>query len=276
LYAQVTPDKEMQQAVRALTKEEQRALMPWLTQHGPFWDDARNHGPDDWIEWDGQIVTDSAVGEAAWCCLNGIERGLVSFNPSDWEFSPIPIDWVLAAGIKKTASVINYWELVAFESALQALPEPLATWGQLQDIATSRYIQLTFAGDAFKPLSGHPFVSSAAQRLLVILGILNRFKSCFDAKGQRTPEGQEIYQNYFVGKKGEGGRGALFTDSSESEKVEFEERLTFKHPQIAGKTIFCTWHGKIQTPQLRVHFSSPIRADEPIYIAYIGPKITKK
>ena len=51
--------------------------------------------------------------------------------------------------------------------------------------------------------------------------------------------------------------------------------MTFKHPTDASKTLFCPWHGKVQTPQLRVHFSWPVRADEPLYIVYVGPKITK-
>ena len=42
------------------------------------------------------------------------------------------------------------------------------------------------------------------------------------------------------------------------------------------KTLFCPWHGKVQTPQLRVHFSYPIRANEPLYIVYVGPKLTKR
>lgn len=95
-------------------------------------------------------------------------------------------------------------------------------------------------------LDGHPFLSSAAQRLLAILDILNRFKSCFDKESQRTVEGHEIYQNYFTGKKEGGGHGATFTDSSESEKTKFKNELTFKHPEDASKTIFCPWHGKVQ------------------------------
>jgi hypothetical protein len=269
-------DKVMQQAVRALNKEEQRALMQWITQHGPFWEDARNHGPDDWIECNGQIVTDSAVGEAAWCSLNGLERGLVSFTPSDWQFSPVTIDWVLDDGIKKTANVFNYWDAATVEAVLQDAPAHLDSWNRLEGIAIARFTQLTFAGDAFVHLKGIPFVPSAAERLRFILDKLNRFKSCFDANGLRTPEGHEIYQNFFTGKKGDGGRGALFTDSSSPEKDEFKMKMTFKNPNNADETLFCPWHGKVQTPQLRVHFSWPIQADQPLYVVYVGPKLTKR
>ena len=56
---------------------------------------------------------------------------------------------------------------------------------------------------------------TAAERIRVLLGILDRFRTCFDGEGNRTAEGHEIYQNYFTGKN------ALFTDSSDDEKIEF-------------------------------------------------------
>ncbi len=109
-----------------------------------------------------------------------------------------------------------------------------------------------------------------------VLEILNRFKVCFDEKGQRTAEGNTIYQDFFTGKKEGGGHGAMFSDSSDSEKNEFGKELTFNHPGAPTQTLFCPWHGKVQTPQLRVHFSDPIRANEPLYVVYVGPKLTKR
>lgn len=276
MHAQVTVDKAMHQAVQGFSLEERRALIQWLTQHGPFWDDMRNHGPDDWIENSGKIVTDTAVGEAAWCCLNGIERGLVSLTPSDWEFSPIPVDWVTGTSSKRSTEVLNHWDPAAIEVFLEALPVPLGSWGNLEVLATTRFTGLIFAVDAFAPLNGYPFSLAAAQRLVFLLDTLNRFKACFDADGQRTPDGHQIYRDFFTGKKGGGGRGPLFTDSSENEKSTFKTEMTFKHPADASKTLFCPWHGKVQTPQLRVHFSWPVRADEPLIVVYVGPKITKR
>ncbi|WP_169203256.1 hypothetical protein [Aromatoleum bremense] len=266
----------MPQAIQALAFEKRRAFMLWLTQHGPFWEDSRKHGPDDWIECNGSIVTDSAVGEAAWCCLNGIKQSLVSLTPSSWEFSPVPVDWVSNTGDKKSTGVVNHWTPAAIEAALQAEPAPLISWSQLDALAIARCTRLTFAADAFAPLNGLPFVSGAAQRLLFVLETLNRFKSCFDVAGQRTPEGHEIYHDFFTGKKEEGGRGALFSDSSDEEKSKFRSEMTFQHPADNTMSLFCSWHGKVQTPQLRVHFSWPIRADEPVYVVYVGPKITKQ
>ena len=100
--------------------------------------------------------------------------------------------------------------------------------------------------------------------------VLHDLKNCFDDRGQRTPEGHETYRKHFTGKK------AWFSDSSDSEKADFRRDLTFSHPADAGETLFCTWHGKVKTPQLRIHFSWPVHAAEPLYVVYVGPKITRR
>ena len=95
-------------------------------------------------------------------------------------------------------------------------------------------------------------------------------KNSFDQQGKRTSGGHTLYQKYFTGAK------AWFSDSSDREKAQFRNELTFPHPADPDKTIFATWHGKVKTPQLRIHFSWPIRADKPLYVVYAGPKITKR
>ena len=46
--------------VQMLRHDERRALLQWLTQQGPFWEDARNHEPERLARWNGNIVTDTA------------------------------------------------------------------------------------------------------------------------------------------------------------------------------------------------------------------------
>src|SRR5437762_1028996 len=128
VQAPVTPTMMMPQAVQVLKVDERRALLQWLTQQGPFWEDLRNHGPDEWLEWNGKIVTDTAVGEAAWCCLNGIERGLVSLSPSDWEFYPVPVEWVRDEANRTSVDVANHWDPTTIEIVLRAAPIPMASW----------------------------------------------------------------------------------------------------------------------------------------------------
>ena len=250
----------LQLASRGLTQNERRALLQWLTQQGPFWDDMRNHAPDDWLEFNSLIVTDTSLGEAGWCCGSGIERGLVSFVPSNWQFTPILVDWLSEEKPSQTIPISNYWDAGTLEGFLRLAPPPLTSWDQLDDLATVRFGQITFSPDTFEPLHGLPFVSAAAQRLVVVLDILNRFKGCFDEKGRRTKEGHHIYQNFFTGKKGDGGRGALFSRSSEEKKRRFfKSEMTFKDPSNAARRMFCPRPGNSHPPRLRVHFSYPIK-----------------
>ena len=106
--------------------------------------------------------------------------------------------------------------------------------------------------------------------MVFLLSALDGFASEFDASGLRTPEGRRIYREYFSGEE------AAFSDSSDSEKRRFRARLTFPHPDEPGESMFCTWHGKVSHMTLRLHFSWPVRADEPVYVVYAGPKLTKR
>lgn len=275
--AQVTPTMTMPQIIQQFDDRNKRqSIMQWLTRTGPFWEDERMHGPDDYLMCQDEIVTDSAVGEAAWLCLKGIERHLVSFKPSLWEISPLSVSFFEEEKTKESVEVHNFWELSTLAKRLENTPALLDSWVRLREAVILRFPHLLFSKDAFSALEGHPFVHGAAQRLMVLLKLLDRFKTCHDDQGKRTKEGHEMYKDFFTGKKGDGGKGALFKDSSDSEKVEFKEEMTFKHPGRSGKNLFCPWHGSTQTPQFRIHFSWPVKAHEPIYIVYIGPKITKR
>ncbi len=57
---------------------------------------------------------------------------------------------------------------------------------------------------------------------------------------------------------------------------EIKKDMTFTDPEDAQKGLFCSWHGKIKTPQIRIHFEwlRP-KGQRSIKVAYIGPKITK-
>lgn len=276
LNSTVINDIKLQQAVNMMEVSERRSLMSWVTKYGPFWEDSRNHSSDEWLELDSAIVTDSAIGEAAWCCLNGLNRGLISLTPSNWLTTPLPVEWIRDNGERACVGVENFWEITKTDAYGKSVPVVVMSWPQLRDVAISRFPLITFSASAFEPLAGSPFSSSAAQRFIFLCHTLNALKSCFDDKGQRTSRGHELYQNFFTGKKEDGGRGALFSDSSDSELNDFTKEMTFDHPEKEGEVILCSWHGKIQTPQMRLHFSWPIVADTPLYVTYLGPKITKR
>lgn len=268
------PGVPMLQAVQKLTQNERKALMFWMTRGGPFWDDPcnRKHPAEDWLECRGDLVTDSAIGEAAYRALNGVECGLVSAAPSNWNYSPVEVIWRRQdEGLDdQSATLENLWDTDALEARLQEAPPPIESWVELESSVRNQFTRLTFADSCFEPLEGVPFVGSTAKRIPVLLNILDQLAGAFDEKGTRTPEGHKISQDYFV------GENALFSDSSDTEKQHFKDKLTFPHPEDPKESLFCTWHGKARHRQfpLRLHFSTPIRAKEPIYVVYVGPKIT--
>ena len=272
LSANAIPGTTMQQVFRNFPEAQRRSALGWMTRSGPFWDDIRRHGPDDWLECQGEVVTNSAMGEAAYCNLHGLVYSLISVTPSNWDFSPVAVTWRRGnAGLEDRCSEVENWrDVVALEERLRRASPPTRSWSDLERTSTSRFANLTFASNCFEPLAGHPFAKAASDRILVLLGVLDRFVCAFDENGRRTSEGHRIYQDYFT------GSNALFSDSSDTEKREFREQLTFPNPNDPGDALFCTRHGKIRHMGLRLHYSWSERAGEPVYIAYVGPKITKR
>ena len=264
----------LKQAVpRVLAKDEQRAVMQWLDRSGPFWDVEREHDENDYFECKGDVVTDTAIGEAAYRNLHGARCDLVSAVPSEWDFSPIEVVWNREAeGLESKTAILENWRNAdSLEKKLRDTAPPLQSWGDLQKASESRFENLTFTQDCFKPLEGRPFADSTANRCIELLGILDRFACAFDLEGKRTPEGNDIYQNFFTGER------AWFSDSTSNEKNDFLAEMTFRHPDNPEKSLFCPRHGKVNYRHfpIRIHFSWPVLATEPLYVAYVGPKITQ-
>ena len=272
LTASPMPNLSMQQVIGRLADSERSAAMAWIIRGGPFWDDLRQHDVDDWLECGGEIVTDTAVGEAAFRALNGVDCSLVSVIPSDWDYSPVEVTLRREAeGLDDRSTDLENWRNAeALEDKLRGIVPPIRSWDGLREVSATRFERLTFAGDCFEPFDGVPFATSAAERLLVLLNILDQLSRTFDATGKRTTEGQQLYQEYFTGGK------AWFSDSSNSEKHNFRKELTFSHPDDPRKSVFCPWHGKVSHKTLRLHFSWPVQNGSPVHIVYAGPKITRR
>lgn len=269
--AQVTPALNLSAAVGMLSRDKARVIMQWLSGPGPYWEDDRAHSPDDYLECNGEVVTDSAIGEAAVCRMHGLDRQLVSFAPSCWDANPLDVTLaVVSPPETSNVEVPNHTGVDTLEAALQASKPPLTSWVDLAKAATETCSNLVFTPDAFLPLTGTPYHPGVAERLLQRLNVLNRLRVNVDGQGHRTPEGQRLYQEHFTGDK------AWFSDSSDTEKRDFKADLTFGNPTKPEERLFCPWHGKVKTPQLRIHFTWPVAADEDLVVVFVGPKITKK
>lgn len=271
LAAHAQPGVPLQRTLGRLPQNERRAAIGWMTKSGPFWDDLRRHSDDDWLECGGDVVTDTAVGEAAFRALHNTDCGLISVTPSEWEYSPVEVLWRREGLADRSTNLGNWWDDDELERKLQEAPPPIRSWEELRVLSYTRFRALTFADDCFMPLAGVPFALSAVDRMLALFDILDRFARAFDAAGRRTSEGHAIYRHYFTG-----GTNALFSDSSDREKRRFRSEMTFHHPYEPGEFLFCTWHGKVRAPMLRMHYWWSGRAGDPVYVVYAGPKITKR
>ncbi|MFO1044154.1 MAG: hypothetical protein U0941_20410 [Planctomycetaceae bacterium] len=266
----VTAGMRMPQAIQEMPLEKRRPWMQWVTQFGPYWSEDREHSEDDYLELeDGEIVTNFACGEAAFCISNGLGRELISISPSEWLKTPVVVRLVKKSD-SLTIEVVNHWTSATVATSLAKLPAAFDSWKSLEECVHRTCPLLTFSQAAFESLKGHPYIHGAAERILIRLQVLNKMRTCFDEEGNRTTEGHRIYTDHFTGEK------AWFSDSSDSEKRDFESDLTFQNPSNPAQYLFCTWHGKVKTPQLRIHFSWPIAKDTPLYVVYVGPKITKR
>ena len=173
----------LQRVVGALPRDRQRAVMWWLTRGGPFWWRDRRHGGDDYLESQGDLVTESAIAEVAFRTLLDLECSLMSFSPSDWNQSPIEVIWRREAegSDDESVPVENFWTAGDLEARLARAMAPIRSWAQLQQVSQRGFPGLTFGEDCFSPLGALPFRRSAATRILELLRILDRFAAAFHA-----------------------------------------------------------------------------------------------
>lgn len=263
-----TPAYSFAEVVNRLFSRNQRQdIMMWVGKRGPFWEKESQHDYDVYMEYGSDVVTESSVGEAAYFVEHEQGGGLVSFIPSDWDETPICIDRISGNGNNPLVIPIpNYRNGADLKADLQELEPPISNWDQLESKSRSECPNLTFSPDSFGPLSGIPFQLGTAHGILRRLKILNVLMGYWVPAGALTHEGIQFREKHFV------GSSARFSDSSESEKAEFKNDLTFPHPNIENETLFCPWHGKIQ--RIRIHFAFPNTHDPHLYVVYVGDKRT--
>lgn len=264
-----TSNMSLPQAINYLERNKARALMAWFGQAGPFWDDNRQHSEDDYFECNGEVVTGASIGECAYLSFSNKCAHLVSLFNSVWVESSLSVDWHRLDREILSTIILNHLSGLTLEVELKSAAPPILSWSQMSDFCIKHFDNLHFCKETFSPLEGKPFFFAAAKSIIDLLSILSKFKTTHRPLTGRTEEGDLLYQQYFTGER------AWFSDSSAHEKVDFKDSMTFPHPEKANEKIFSPFHGKVQTPQMRIHFSWPISAELPVYILYIGDKITK-
>ncbi|NJL57236.1 hypothetical protein HC928_20420 [bacterium] len=244
-----------------------RKVMIWIDRQGPFWDEPPEHDPSEWYEWNDEVVTETSLGEASFKLSRNTSTVVVSFSPSNFLSNPLQIIWKQAQELQDTLEVYNFWHSQELDTFLGQFRLPPESWTALIEQAQADFVHLDFLPSVADALLGQPFNVTIARQALRLLRILNDLKGDINNQGAFSEAGHELLETFFRGER------AYFSDESESNRQIFRKELMFNKPN--GEKIFCPYHGKISHRYFRIHHSWPIRHDEPLYIAYIGPKITK-
>ena len=245
--------------IRALSRDQRVYITNWLT-HGPFIEESQMHSSNEWYECDGEIVTDKGLGEAAYRVENGFDWRTLSFAPSSWERSPITVTHVEDDSASRDISVLNYWNMSELELALiEAEPKP-KTWRDVEETARRRFTSLNFTAGSFSDMDGRPFALGVANRIQTLMNVLDRICNA----GPDSPEGLKLLNDHF------GHETSWFSNSAESEINKFRNKLTFP---VDGIDTLCPWHGKINNPPYRIHFTWPVSAGK-VNVVYVGWKRT--
>jgi hypothetical protein len=247
-----------------------RIALEWIDRFGPFLENDRSQVPDDLFFCQEHEVTEMGLGEAARRSIIGQSAGVYSF-PGICCFSSGSIEIrqgftdepVRHIGVPNAAGPQRLKSLSIAELAAPA------AWPQFIGLITLRYDKLAFGGDILDYLRPQPFSASLAANIFDLLDVLQLLMENMDQNGELTDRGVEIHQEYFKS-------GVWFSDESSTNKARFAKELTFRDPTDPTRFIGASWHGKVQTPQFRVHFEwPPLEGHDRMKIPYIGPKITK-
>lgn len=250
--------------VRGLPTNQRRAVLGWVEKDGPFLEDNPLTRPSDPVTHKGGDVSGSSLAEAAYRRHMDDAVAVAGFAPSSYDHSPL----LVGVGPQSQTEVAleNFWSRETLEGFLLKLAPAVRSWDDF-DVAIRRdFSSLRFSTDCVA--RNHPFNPGVADRIRKLLDMLSRMKDAILPDGTYGDTWNNQWTEWFKG-------GELFSDSSDAEKVEFKSELTFPHPDRDGEKFMCSWHGKVNSPKVRVHFSYPIKRNEPTYVVYIGLKLTK-
>lgn len=260
------------EAIGGISDKNFKLLMyTWLSK-GPFWDEDRFIVENDYFEYEGMDVTNHCLGEACRGKVLGNEISSVSFRGGEYNFeqTPLRVQHGLSEEVYNFYDICNFWEVTNLDLCICSSQPRITSW---HDFLLR--IQSDFAGELIIPdyacdkLKVTPFSMYVVKRSYELLNVLAQLVSERTSSGAWTSKGQDLYNDHFTGSK------AWFTDESQNNKNHFEHEMSFIDPDDINAKITCSWHGKIKTPQTRIHFEWPIPKGKKLKVLFIGPKITK-
>jgi len=264
----ITSSQTLNDFLGSISRDLKNRLLVWLDREGPFWEEERKHDGGEYFESCGHVVTDTGLAEAAHIQIeDNSQVSVVSLSPSDFLLNPLSVSWLGRKDDDLMIEVRNCWneELARLLAADTEVASQ--TWDELFAWSERMCPNLRFSPDIRKHVELQ-FIPNVANRTKVLLAALNQI---VQALNNSDKESFSRLKREWM----EGGE-ARFSPSSPSELNEFGTDLEFLDPRTQSK-VLCSWHGKIQTPQYRIHFEWPMpEGAEQLFVAYIGPKITKR
>jgi len=255
--------------IAAARQTERSLLLNWLGKSGPFSDDEPIDTANDLWWFDEDDVTDQGLGAAGRKLLVGENAASFSLTHpafSRFERSPLAVLQGLPGEALWVASVDNLWdlaELEAFDSSIEIEPE---NWDDFISSCASRFHNLMIDKQNFAAgLKKHPFHRNVVRRGFVLLKVLDELAGGMGSDGALSETALRLLEEYFQGGK------ALFSNENPQNDSVFIFR-----DNNNGVDLYCSWHGKVKTPQFRLHFQWPVPVGQSyIKVLYFGEKLTK-
>ncbi len=247
-------------------QQQVRTLMNWFNKAGSFLPDESYadvtdrficHHPVN-LGGGSTDITDSAMAECAFRCIVDEEASSISLKQSEFAWSPIQVS---LEGSDTGTTFENFYSPPSLTNRVVRLRPAVSSW----DMLLNRIDQLsgvTVEPYVLKRLRVNAFAQNVAEGLYVCAEALSEM-----ATASSLDQFNELFTKYATGRK------ARFSDSSTSEKDDFEGALSF---EVDGEQRICPYHGKVKIQQYRIHLVDRPSYGNSIRIVYIGPKLTKK
>ena len=256
--------------IAAARQTERALLFNWLGKSGPFSDDEPMELADDLWWLDEDEVTDQGLGAAGRKLLIGEDATSFSLphaSSSRFERSPLPVTQGLPGEPIWVAEVVNLWDLAELEALDKSLETEPGNWDDFISACISRFGNLIIDQQNFAAgLKKHPFNGNVVRRGFALLRVLDELAGGMGSDGALSQTALNLLKEHFQGDK------AWFS----SEKPQNDDVFIFRDNSNNGVGIYCPWHGKVKTPQFRLHFQWPVPLGQRrIKVLYFGEKLTK-
>ena len=268
---QVKPGLDIAAVASRMPRDRRSLLLNWVNRMGPFIESDKQVVDDDLFHFEDIEVTDLGLGEAARRILAARPAAVCSViedsATSRFAASPLRVLQGFLTEPLTHLDVPNFRARCELEAALQGKPADPKTWSELLEHCRNRYDRLLIGEHCDATLRPRPYTPSVGNSIIGLLDILQRMMVEMAENGSLTPEGRELLQQHFR------GRRALFSGESRTRRQADPGRFIFPDPSGDGE-LECMWHGKISTQFYRLHFEWPVPPPSRyLKVCYIGPHL---